>query len=89
MTIPRVVSAKALPEYRLRVKFQDGAEGTVDLSDLVGKGVFAKWKDPRVFAAVFVDQETRTVAWPGGIDLSPESLYEDVAGKRPSKAVHA
>ena len=56
-----------------------GVEGEVNLAHLVGKGVFAVWKDPAEFQKVFIDPESHTVAWPGEIDLCPESLYEDVA----------
>ena len=74
----RVTKALPLPGYRLSVSFDDGAEGEIDLSDLVGKGVFASWADPAEFRKVFVDPESHTVAWPGGIDLCPDSLYEDI-----------
>lgn len=30
----------ALPNYRIYIKYSDGAEGEVDLSYLVGQGVF-------------------------------------------------
>lgn len=79
MEIRRIVSARALPGYRLLLRFDDGVEGEVDVSHLVGKGVFAGWSDPAVFDRVFVDDESGTVAWPGGIDLAPEPLYERVA----------
>ena len=75
----RVVSAQPLPGYRLNLRFEDGLEGEVNLAHLVGKGVFAKWQDPAEFQKVFIDPESHTVAWPGEIDLCPESLYEDVA----------
>jgi hypothetical protein len=74
----RITKAQPLPGYRLHVRFDDGIEGEIDLSDLVGKGVFASWNDPAEFRKVFVDTESHTVAWPGGIDLCPDSLYEDV-----------
>jgi hypothetical protein len=48
-------------------------------SDLAGKGVFARWREPGFFEQVVVDPESATVAWPGGIDLAPDALYEDVA----------
>ena len=35
------VEVKALDNYRLWVKYSDGVEGVVDLSNLVGDGVFA------------------------------------------------
>jgi hypothetical protein len=78
----RVASAEPLPRYRLRLRFTDGLAGEVDLSDMVGKGVFEVWNDPKRFAEVFVDPETATVAWPGGIDLCPDSLYDEVAAKQ-------
>ena len=67
----RIVSAEARENYRLWVRFEDGSEGEVDLADLVGRGVFAAWSDPAVFGNVFIDDQTGTVGWPGGVDLAP------------------
>lgn len=75
----RIKEAKARPGYRLWVRFSDGLEGEVDLSGLVGKGVFAAWEDQLVFEAVEVDPESGTVVWPGDIDLAPDALYKDIA----------
>ncbi len=80
----RIRSARVLPGYRLSLRFEDGAEGEVDLADLVGKGVFARWADPAEFGRVHIDPHTHTVAWPGGIDLCPESLYQDVTAQAES-----
>lgn len=77
----RIVDVEALENYRIKVRFSDGLEGVVDLSDMVGKGVFEAWIDAGHFARVFVDPATLTVAWPGGIDLCPDSLYEEIAGQ--------
>lgn len=85
----RIIDVRPLPKFHIRIKFQDGAEGTLDLSDLAGKGVFSKWKEPGFFESVFIDKESHTVAWPGGIDLSPESLYEEITGKSAPKTMHA
>ncbi len=81
--MPRIIEARALDNYRLHLEFEDGVEGTVDLSEMVGRRVFSAWSDPDFFARVTVDPETRTVAWPGGIDLCPDQLYYDVAGAPP------
>ncbi|NOT00202.1 MAG: DUF2442 domain-containing protein [Phycisphaerales bacterium] len=77
----RVTAAEARPGYRLWLRFTDGVEGEVDLSNLVGRGVFARWNDPAEFARVGVDPTTRTVCWPGDIDLDPDNLYARVTGK--------
>ncbi len=76
----RIEAAEARPHYRLWIRFEDGIDGEVDLSDLVGHGVFKPWKDPQEFKKVYIDEESGTVAWPGGIDLAPDALYRDVAG---------
>ncbi len=74
----RVVGVEPLEDYRLHLSFSDGLVGEVDMSDLIGHGVFEALSDPAEFAKVFVDPETHTVAWPGEIDLCPDSLHEDV-----------
>ncbi len=76
----QVESVEARPHYRLWVRFADGVEGEVDLSRLVGRGVFAAWTDPEEFEKVFVDPDTFAAAWPGGIDLASDALYQEIAG---------
>jgi len=75
----RVTYIEAPKNYRLKVRFSDGMEGVVDLSEMVGKGVCTTWSDPGQFARAFVDETTHTVAWPNGIDLCPDALYEEIA----------
>lgn len=76
----RIVEAKPLPNYRLFIRFEDGAKGEVDLSSMVEDGVFVSWKDQSIFSRVSIDDATGTVTWPGGIDLCPDTLYSDVTG---------
>jgi hypothetical protein len=83
--IPHVVRLDVLEDYRLRLTFDDGLTGDVDLSNLLDAGpVFQPLRDPRFFAQAYIDAQTRTVAWPGGIDLDPEGLHEE-ANKHPVK----
>ncbi|MBI4688680.1 MAG: DUF2442 domain-containing protein, partial [Nitrospirae bacterium] len=35
----RIIAVRPLENYRLWLRFSDGVEGIVDLSDFVGKGV--------------------------------------------------
>jgi len=73
-----IVAVETRPAYHVWIRFSDGKEGVVDLSDLVGKGVFEAWEDPSRFERVFIDPDAGTIAWPGGIDLAPDRLYDDV-----------
>ena len=78
----RIVQVKALKDYRIRLRFADGTEGTVDLSDLAGKGVFSLWNDYRAFESVKIG-DSGELRWGDDIDLCPDSLYLRLTGKRP------
>ena len=53
--------------HRLWIRFADGVEGVVDLSSLVGRGVFALLADEAAFAGATID-EFGAVCWPNGAD---------------------
>jgi hypothetical protein len=76
----RIVEVRPLAGYRIWLRFSDGAQGEVDLSDLPGQGVFAAWADPNVFSAVRVE-EGGGIEWPGEIDMCPDALYLRLTGK--------
>jgi hypothetical protein len=78
----RVTSVEPVDNCKIKVSFSDGLHGIVDLSDIIGKGVFETLKDPAEFAKVFIDEVTHTVAWPGGIDLCPDSLHHEITLKQ-------
>ncbi len=61
--------------HRLWLRFNDGAEGEVDLAAHLVGPVFVPLRDPTVFAAVRLDPELRTIVWPNGADLAPEFLH--------------
>jgi len=84
--LPYVTAVTVLEHWRLRVSFSDGITGDVDLSGLKDAGPY--WeplRDPERFAEALVDPRSRTVAWPGDVDIAPETLYED-AKNNPVKA---
>ena len=76
--IPKVVEAHCVADFAVHIRFSDGTEGEVDLSnDLYGE-VFEPLKDPAVFQTVTVHPEFQTLCWPNGADFAPEFLYEKV-----------
>ncbi len=86
----KITGVRTLEGFRIWIKFSDNVEGVVDLSDVAGKGIFSVWKDRAVFEAVFIDSVSHTVAWPGGIDLCPDSLYAELTGTNiSSQLTHA
>ncbi len=78
----KIIKVKVLPGYRLELEFDDGVCGVVDLSEAVGKGVFALWCDPLVFEQVRIGSSGELV-WSDRVDLCPDALYLKVTGKTP------
>ncbi len=80
LEMSRIIEVRPSDGYRIWLRFSDGAEGEVDLSDLAGRGVFAPWAEPNVFKAVRVEKGGG-IEWPGEIDMCPDALYLRLTGK--------
>ena len=77
-----VIAVTPLDGYRVRVRFENGAEGEVEVAALIDfKGVFATLRDKAIFDQVRVEPNLGTIAWPGGGDLDPDMLYAHVTGQ--------
>ena len=72
---PRVSSVAAMPDLLLQLEFADGRRAMFDVSPFVHFPVFQRLKDPAYLGRAKVDHGT--VAWPGGIDFDPDTLYLD------------
>jgi hypothetical protein len=80
----KLIQAEPLPGYRLRLQYADGVAGVVDLSHLVGKGVFQLWNDPEAFGRVSIGTGGE-VRWSDEVDLCADALYFEVTGKQPEE----
>ncbi|WP_353931666.1 DUF2442 domain-containing protein [Okeanomitos corallinicola TIOX110] len=68
--------------YQLYLKFADGKEGIVDVSQLVEfTGVFQTLQDLEFFKTVKVNLEWGTIYWDNGADLDPDVLYSVITGE--------
>ena len=77
----QVTQAESLSGYRLRLVYADGVTGVVDLSHLVGKGVYRLWADPETFDRVSIGSGGE-VRWSDAVDLCADALYLEITGKR-------
>ena len=80
----KVIDVKPLPQYKLLLRYSDGAEGVVDLSHLAGKGVFAAWDRAGAFENVSIGSGGE-IRWGDAVDLCPDALYMQLTGKSPEE----
>jgi hypothetical protein len=78
----KVTRVSVLTDYRVELLFEDGKGGVVDLSHLVGNGVFAVWTNYEAFQRVRIG-EAGELVWNNQIDLCPDSLYLQATQQRP------
>ncbi len=85
--IVHVTAVEVIGDHRIRLRFEDGAEGDVDLSSWRWRGIFEPLADPDYFGQVSLDEELGTIVWPNGADIAPETLHTWVVrGLNPAAA---
>ena len=72
--ILHVTEAKYLKEFIIWLKFNDGAEGIVDLKNELYGEMFEPLQDTENFKSFQVDPELETIVWKNGADFAPEFL---------------
>ncbi len=80
--LPCIVEAQPVMQGVLKVSFDDGYVGVVDIRPLIGKGKVFSWLSvPAHFADVRIDEFGHSVSWVDDqgyiIDLSADSLRRD------------
>ncbi len=86
MTRPNRV--EALSGFRIRVAYPDGAEGVIDLSADVGRGVFAPLADEAFFRTVHIGRFGQ-IAWSEDIEICPDAAYQEITGRAATDVIHA
>ncbi len=76
----KIIEIKALKNYKLFLKYSDGVEGVIDLSDIVGKGVFEAFKNYSFFENVKIG-ESDAPTWENETDIDPLNQYLKLTGK--------
>ncbi|OAI20661.1 hypothetical protein A1359_02815 [Methylomonas lenta] len=71
-----VTDVETLENYELKLTFNNGVTGVVDLSNALWGEMFEPLSDPLLFRQIRLDPELGTVSWPNGADLAPEFLYD-------------
>lgn len=80
MQFPKVISVRAISKYILDIRFNDGTQGTYEVSDLAGKGVFKMWDINDNFFKVYIDKLSGAISWPGELDIDTINAYCSIKG---------
>lgn len=70
---PHVKSVRALDDYELEVSFENGEQKRFDVKPYLSRGIFARLRERALFQAVRA--VAGSIEWPGGLDLSYDTLY--------------
>jgi hypothetical protein len=60
--------------FTLLLEFENGEQRSFNMAAFIDQKPWARLKAGNAFQCAFV--ENGTVAWPGNIDIDPETLYE-------------
>jgi hypothetical protein len=70
---PHIKSVRALENFELEVAFENGEFRRFDVKPYLTRGIFVRLCDPALFQAAHV--VAGSVEWPGGLDLSYDTVY--------------
>lgn len=82
--VPWIIRADHIQDYRVRITFNDGVSGEIDLANEFDGEIFEPLKDKTYFAQFRI--EGHTLAWENGADFAPEYLHALVA--REARVAH-
>lgn len=73
---PDIIDVKALDDYKIYLKFKNGAEKIYDMNySIKNYKIYSKLKDKEYFQKIKIRKDT--IEWENGEDIAPEYLYHD------------
>jgi hypothetical protein len=75
----KIQEVKYISDYIISIKFDDGVNGTIELNDLVQKGIFKVLQDKNQFAKVYTNGYS--IAWSNELEIDATKIYSDLTGK--------
>lgn len=75
----KVQEVKYISDYTISIKFDDGVSGTIQLNELVEKGIFKALQDKSEFAKVYTNGYS--IAWSNELEIDATTIYSELTGK--------
>lgn len=70
---PHVKNVEPQDDYQLALEFQTGERRIFDMKPYLSRGIFIRLQNPALFQAARM--VAGSIEWPGGLDLSYDTLY--------------
>ena len=70
-----VKDVKAIKNYKIILVFEDKSVKLFDMNPYLEKGLFKELRDENLFKSVAVSFDS--IKWLNGVDIDPETLYEN------------
>ncbi|CAN5147136.1 hypothetical protein BH23BAC2_BH23BAC2_18490 [soil metagenome] len=80
-----ITKAKHIKDYQIKLEFNDGSSGIVDLKNDLDKPIFRPLNDITFFKKFKLN--SWTLEWENGADFAPEFLYERTNKNVPQNGV--
>jgi len=84
--IVKATEVTALSEYKIKVVFDDGVSGIVDLEELIPKGIFRQLKDKSIFQNIYTDGSA--IAWSDELEIDAANIYAEILKTEPAELLH-
>jgi len=78
----QLVSVRALDDYKIELKYDDGLEGEYSCADLLNKEEFNSLNDPNVFYCASIDERTNDVCWGSTMSICKNALHKHLELQR-------
>ena len=75
--------------YRLRIRFDDGVERSIDFEPILWGELYGPLRDPQMFQTVRLDPQFKTLVWQNGADFDPSILHDWPEHERAWRALAA
>ena len=74
---PELIGVQGSAPYWLDLRWGDGREARVDLSNTMGDEAYEALREPAVFTAVDLGDWGHSLVWTGGVEIGADSLWLD------------
>ncbi len=79
----KAVDVMPLENYKIKVGFEDGVSGIIDLNSLIEKGIFKTLKNKQLFNAVYTDGSA--IAWSDELEIDAANIYAKILHLEPTQ----